>query len=112
MLNRKSAPVITDAVKFELSLPASRQFTLQNGVDVYMVDMGTVDTLMMNFVFFAGNNYEKKNLEAAAANYLLKSGTGGKNAYEINEYFEYYGAYLNRNAGHETAEISLHCMKK
>jgi predicted Zn-dependent peptidase len=112
MLNRKTAPVITDAVKFELSLPPSRQFTLQNGVDVYMVDMGTVDTLMLNFVFYAGNNYEQRNPEAAAANYMLKSGTSKKNAFEINEYFEYYGAYLNRSAGHETAEISLHCMKK
>ena len=26
--------------------------------------------------------------------------------------FEYYGAYLNRQSGHETAELTLHCMKK
>ena len=35
-----------------------------------------------------------------------------RTAYEINEFFEYYGAYLNRQAGHETAELTLHCMKK
>ncbi len=112
MLNRKSAPEITDAVKFQLSLPPNQKITLRNGVDVYLVDMGTVDTLMMNVVFYAGNCFEKNNLVAAATNFMLKNGTGSRTAYEINEFFEYYGAYLNRQAGHETAEISLHCMKK
>jgi zinc protease len=112
MLNRKSAPEITDAVKFQLNLPPHQKIKLRNGVDVYLVDMGTVDTLMMNVVFYAGNCFETQNLVAAAANFMLKNGTRSKNAYEINEYFEYYGAYLNRQAGHETAEITLHCMKK
>lgn len=112
MLNRKTAPEITDAVKFHLSLPPNRKISLRNGVDVYMVDMGTVDTLMMNVVFYAGNCYEPINLVAGAANFLLKNGTRSRTAYEINDFFEYYGAYLNRQASHETAEISLHCMKK
>jgi zinc protease len=112
MLNRKTAPEITDAVKFQLNLPPHQKITLRNGVDVYLVDMGTVDTLMMNVTFFAGNCYEPKNLVAAATNFMLKNGTSSKTAYEINEYFEYYGAYLNRQAGHETAELTMHCMKK
>jgi zinc protease len=112
MLNRKTAPEITDAVKFQLSLPPPRKISLRNGVEVYLVDMGTVDTLMMNVVFYAGNCFESENLVAAAANFMLKSGTRSKNAYEINDFFEYYGAYLNRQSGHETAEITLHCMKK
>ncbi len=74
--------------------------------------MGTVDTLMMNVIFYAGNCFEKQNLVAPAANFMLKSGTRKKNAYEINDFFEYYGAYLNRSASHETAELTLHCMKK
>src|SRR5450432_208205 len=112
MLNRKSAPEITDAVKFQLSLPPHHKISLRNGVEVYLVDMGTVDTLMMNVVFYAGNCYEVQNLVAPATNFMLKNGTTKKSAYEINDYFEYYGAYLNRSAGHETAELTLHCMKK
>ena len=112
MLNRKSAPEITDAVKFQLSLPPHQKLSLQNGVDVYLVDMGTVDTLMMNVIFYAGNCFETQNLVAPATNFMLKSGTRKKTAYEINDFFEYYGAYLNRSAGHETAELNLHCMKK
>ena len=112
MLNRKSAPEITDAVKFQLNLPPHRKIALRNGVDVYLVNMGTVDTLMMNVTFYAGNCYETQNLVAPATNYMLKSGTHAKTAYQINDYFDYYGAYLTRHASHETAEISLHCMKK
>ncbi len=74
--------------------------------------MGTVDTLMMNIVLYAGNCYEAENGVAAATNFMLKSGTRSKTAYEINDFFEYYGAYLNRQSGHETAELTLHCMKK
>jgi len=112
MLNRKSVPEITDAVKFQLNLPPHQKIILRNGVEVYLVNMGTVVTLMMNVIFYAGNYYETQNLVAPATNFMLKNGTRTKNAYQINDFFEYYGAYLNRSAGHETAEISLHCMKK
>jgi zinc protease len=112
MLNRKSAPEITDAIKFQLNLPPHRKISLRNGVDTYLVDMGTVDTLMMSMVFYSGNCYETENGVAAATNFMLKSGTRSKTAYEINDFFEYFGAYLNRQSGHETAELTLHCMKK
>jgi predicted Zn-dependent peptidase len=112
MLNRKTAPEITDAVKFQLSLPPQQKLSLRNGVELYLVNMGTVDTVMMNIIFYAGNCFESENLVAAATNFMLKNGTRSKTAYEINDFFEYYGAYLNRQAGHETAELTLHCMKK
>ena len=112
MLNRKTAPAITDAVKFHLALPSHKKVSLRNGVDVFLVNMGTLDTLMLNVVFYAGNCFESRNGIAAATNFLLKNGTRNKTAYEINEYFEYYGAFLSRHAGHETAELTLHCLNK
>jgi len=112
MLNRKTAPAITDAVKFHLALPSHKKVSLRNGVDVFLVNMGTLDTLMLNVVFYAGNCFESRNDIAAATNFLLKNGTRNRTAYEINEYFEYYGAFLSRHAGHETAELTLHCLNK
>ncbi len=112
MLNRKIAPHITDAVEFHLALPPYQKFVLKNGIEVYTIHLGTQDTLMVNWVFFSGNWYEEKNLVASAANYLLKNGTSKKNAFGINEHFEYYGAYLNRSCQNETAEITLHCLNK
>ena len=112
MLNRTIAPHITNAVDFHPALPPYKKFVLKNGVEVYALDLGELDTLMVNLVFSAGNLYEEKNLVAATANYLLKNGTSKKTAFQINEHFEYYGSYLNRSCQNESAEISLHCLGK
>jgi predicted Zn-dependent peptidase len=112
MLNRAIAPKITDALEFELKLPAYQKHVLRNGIEVYAIDLGTQDTLMLNWIFYAGNWHEEKNLVAATTNHLLKNGTSKRNAFAINEHFEYYGSYLNRSCQHETAEINLHCLSK
>jgi zinc protease len=98
MLNRKIAPPIKDAIEFELELPPYRKHVLRNGVELYAIDLGNLDTLMVNWIFDAGNWYEEKNGVAAAASALLKNGTTRRNAFEINEHFEYYGSYLSRAA--------------
>ena len=112
MLNRKQAPPIVDAVNFNLSLKPYEAYQLDNGIKVYAIDAGAEEVLQLEWVFNAGNHYEDKNLIAATANYLLRNGTSTKNSLAINDHFEYYGAYLNRNCFNETATISLHCMSK
>jgi zinc protease len=112
MINRKEEPAIKDAVDFNLQLKPYTYFQLDNGVPVYAIDAGAQDVVMVELVFFAGNWYEDKNIVAATTNYLLKNGTTKKNAFAINEHFEFYGAYLNRNCYNETATISLHALSK
>ncbi len=110
--NRKSAPEIIDAVNLQLELKPYESFTLDNGVPVYTVNGGEQEVLMIELVFFAGNWYEEKNIVAATTNYMLKNGTKQKNAFAINEHFEFYGAYLNRSCYNETATLTLHCLNK
>lgn len=112
MLNRSIAPPIKDAVEFKLELPPYTKYALSNGVEVYSVDLGTEDALMVSWTFDAGNWFEEQNGLATAVNTLLKNGTSGRNAFNINEHFEYYGAYLSRACHHETADITLHCLTK
>jgi predicted Zn-dependent peptidase len=112
MLNRKQAPVIVDAVDFKMQLKPCDRFTLDNGVEVYAVNAGAEEVLQFEWVFFAGNSYEERNLIAATTNFLLRNGTSRRSAFQINEHFEYYGAYLNRSCSNETAMISLHCLSK
>ncbi len=112
MLERKQAPPIVDAVDFKLKLKQAEHFKLDNGVDVYSVDAGAEDVLLLEWVFFAGNSFEEKNMTAASANFLLRNGTSSKTAFRINEHFEYYGSYLNRACYNETATITLHCLTK
>lgn len=111
-LNRKQSPVIKDAVEFDLKLRPYEKFVLDNGAEVYAVNAGAEDVLQIEWVFYAGNWFEEKNLVAASTNFLLKNGTSAKNAFQLNEHFEYYGSYLNRNCYNETATLSLHCLTK
>ncbi|MEO5564609.1 MAG: pitrilysin family protein, partial [Chitinophagaceae bacterium] len=110
--NRKKAPVIVDAVNFDLQLKPYTRFTLKNGVEVYTINAGAEDVMAIEWVYFAGNTYEKQNLVAASANFLLKNGTSKKNAFQINEHFDYYGSFLNRACYNETAVVSLHCLTR
>lgn len=112
MLERKQAPRIVDAVDFKLQLKPCQKYVLKNGAEVYAIDAGAEEVMMAEWVFYAGNWFEEKNLEAAATNFLLKNGTSGKTAFQINEHFEYYGSYLNRTCFNETATITLHCLTK
>jgi len=112
MLNRTIAPLIKDARDFDLQLPLYRKQVLSNGVEVYVIDLGTEDALMIGWIFDAGNSHETKNGVAAAVSTLLKNGTSARTAFNINEHFEYYGAYLSRASHHETADITLHCLNK
>lgn len=112
MLNRTIAPNIKEPVDFTITLPGCQKHTLSNGIEVYTVDMGSEETLMINWVFYAGNWYEDSKAVAAATNFLLKNGTSKRSAFDINEHFEYYGAYLSRSCYNETSELTLHCLNK
>jgi hypothetical protein len=96
MLNRTIAPEIIDPVNFKLNLKPYTKLVLDNGVEVYAIDAGAEEVISIEWVFSAGNWFEQKNLVAASANFLLKNGTTKRNAFEINEAFEYYGSYCNR----------------
>ncbi|NBO57701.1 MAG: insulinase family protein [Chitinophagia bacterium] len=112
MLNRSEAPHIKDAVEYKIGLKKPDQFKLDNGVEVYNVQAGTEEVVQIEWVFKAGNWFEEKKLIASAANFLIKNGTSNKSAFEINEFIDFYGAYLNRSCYNETAVVSLHCLTK
>jgi zinc protease len=112
ILNRKEPPKIKDAVDFNLELKQYEHHTLDNGVEVYAVHAGAEEVLQLEWVFYAGNSYETRDGIAAATSFLLKNGTSSKSAFEINEQFDYYGAYLNRNCYSETANIIFHGLTK
>lgn len=112
MLNRSEQPRIIDATDFNLHLKPYEYFTLNNGIPVYALRAPEQEVALVEWVFYAGNAYEENNMAATATNYLLKNGTRNKTAFAINEFFEFYGAYLNRNCYNETASVKLHSLSK
>lgn len=112
MLDRTLPPEIKNAVDFSFKLPPVETWTLDNGVKVYALHAGQEEVVQLEWVFMAGNSCEKENLVAAATNFLLKNGTSRHSAYQINEHFEYFGSYVNRNCFNETSNIILHSLSK
>src|SRR5687768_14532015 len=82
MLDRKKAPEIVDAVNFDLHLKTAGNFKLDNGVPVYTIHAGAEDVLSLEWVFYAGNWHEDKNLVAASTNFLLRNGTSTRTAFQ------------------------------
>ena len=111
-IDRTVAPKIVDAVDFNLHLKPYQKYILKNGVEVYAIDAGAEEVMMVEWVYYAGDSYEEENLVAAATNFMLKNGTSAKTAFQINEHFEYYGSYLSRAAYNETSTITLHSLTK
>lgn len=111
-MDRKVAPPIKDAVHLDLKLKPYQKFTLDNGVDVYAIDAGAEEVMQLEWVFYAGNWYEEKNMVAASTNSLMKNGTHKRTAFSINEHFEYFGSYLTLKCHNETATITLHCLTR
>src|SRR5207253_1489520 len=93
-------------------LKPCNKLLLANGVPVYYINDGAEEVTMVELVFNAGNSFENKNMVASAVNYLIKNGTAKRSALQLNEHFEYYGAYLNRSCQNETSTITLHCLSK
>lgn len=112
MPDRTKAPAIHEAVEFDIKLKPYESFKLDNGTPVYTINAGAEEVVMVEWVFYAGNWYEDKNIVAATTNHLLKNGTKQKKAFAINEFFEFHGAFLSRSCFNETATITLHCLNK
>lgn len=112
MIDRKQAPLIRDAVDYAIHLKTPEIFSLDNGVKVYSIQAGAEEVVQIEWVFKAGNWFEPQKNLAAATNFLIKNGTSTRSAYEINEYADFYGAYLSRSCYNETAVVSLHCLTK
>ena len=112
MVDRTAAPHIKDAVEFDLELKPYEKMVLDNGVTVYAIDAGEQEVMQLEIVFYAGNSYEKANAVAAATSQLIKNGTSTKTAFEINEHFDYYGAYCSKSCQNETASLTLHTLTK
>src|SRR5436305_10008967 len=94
VLNRAISPPIKDAVELNIVLKPCNKLLLANGVPVYYINDGAEEVTMVELVFNAGNSFENKNMVASAVNYLIKNGTAKRSALQLNEHFEYYGAYL------------------
>ena len=107
-MNRTLAPEINLIDSIEL--PQIEKATLDNGVPVYILNSGEQDVIKIELMFKAGKWFEKKNLIADVTNRLLREGTKTKNAKQIADAFDYYGANFHTSAGFENGSASLYSL--
>ena len=110
MLNRKLPPTIRMDEPIHLNRP--NKYTLDNGIDVYEINMGTQEVLKLEVVFRAGRPFEDKKLVARATADQLKEGTQNYSAAAIAEHFDFYGSTLSLPFNLDSANVVFYCITK
>jgi len=110
MLDRKKAPPIRDISQLKLAKPTIH--TLDNGIRVYEINMGTQEVLKVELVFNAGRPYEDKKQIARTTARLLREGTKHHNSSQLAEQFEFYGSTLTFPINLDHTNVVLYCLKK
>lgn len=109
MLNRNIAPEIylPDVINF----PIAEKEMLQNNLPVYIIKGSTEPIVRLLLFFEAGRYFEHKKEVAGLTAGMINKGTSTRNAFEIAETLEFYGASLQIQSNMYVASISLSCLK-
>ena len=110
MPNRVQAPKIQEIE--DLKLPRPHIATLDNGIPVYAIQMGTQEVLKLEIIFNAGRPYESANLVSRATASLMKEGTLSKSSNDIAELIDFYGGSISVPVNLDTSNILLYSIKK
>jgi predicted Zn-dependent peptidase len=109
-IDRLIAPKYTVDFSFPDITPEC--ITLPNKVPIYIINAGSQELCKIEFVFNAGNFYEKNALIANAVNALMREGTASRTAPEIAETLDYYGAFLETAISRDKATVVLYTLNK
>ncbi|MFN7117836.1 MAG: M16 family metallopeptidase [Saprospiraceae bacterium] len=110
MLDRTQPPLIYEINR--LVLPPVQTLTLDNGIPVYVVNMGTQEVLKLEVIFNAGRPYEQKQLASRATASMLKEGTASFTSADIAEKIDFYGSSISTPFNIDTSNILLYSLNK
>jgi len=111
-IDRKTPPVIHDAIEFDFRLPLINTRQLDNNLPLYWLDAGVQDVVQIDWIFPAGLWYEQRPSVAHATAGMLKNGTSKHTAEEIHEALEFYGAQLKSAAGNDYSTVTLYSLTR
>src|SRR5690606_13106670 len=91
----------------DFKLPAYQQFTLKNGLKVYLVEQHEVPTISVSVIMPAGAIYDGKKAGLASITATaLKHGTKNFTKSSLDEELDFIGAAVNTFASKESAGLS------
>ncbi|MDR1198182.1 MAG: insulinase family protein [Prevotellaceae bacterium] len=109
-LNRTVAPKFKLPCK--ISLPAVNSIGMQNGLQLYAINTGTVDVLRFSIVFDAGTRYQRQFLVAGTALNMLTEGTEKYGSEEIAEQLDFYGASIDVDIDRDWSCITFYSLAR
>jgi zinc protease len=110
MSARATPPPIRPVGK--LQLPDYQSLTLDNGIPVVALDLGTQDIVKLEIVYRAGRNEEQKRLASRATARLLRDGTTMRTGAEIADQLDFWGASMNAPVSLDFSSFNLYSLKK
>lgn len=96
----------------ELILEEPEKVTLENKLDVYLIEAGDDEIIRLDVVVGAGSIFQSKKLTASSVGKLLKEGTRQYNSAEIAGLVDFFGGYLDVSVTKDAAVISLYVLTK
>lgn len=94
------------------SIPEAEFFCLKNGVPVYIIEAGSEELMRVEFIFDAGQIREDFPLVASTTNTMLLEGSLNYTAKEINNTFDFYGAFLNLSIQKDSSAVTVFFLNK
>jgi len=110
MMDRSKAPTLQPIQELDIPEPVKQK--LDNGIDVYRLNIGDQQVVQMEMIFRAGRWYEPKELIANLTARMLKEGTTKRSSAEIAEKIDFYGAELATTNGVDRSSIKLTCIAR
>ena len=109
-LKRNIPPKIWGVDKVEYIAPD--RLKLNNGVELFTLNIGNQEVVKIDFAFEAGCWYGKSRLDSTMAAAMLQEGTFHHTAIEIANTFDFYGAQFSSGSSYDCNYISLLSLKK
>ncbi len=110
MIDRINGPNIKEVSISDF--PKHRKIQLKNGMDLYILNAGTQNIFKLEIIYHGGRRYESKSSVGRMCASILKDGIDGKNADELSEFWDYYGALINTFSDLDTAGVNLTSLNK
>ena len=109
-LDRKTAPKVTD---FEqLSIPKCRRLTLDNGINLNIIDHGEFDVNRLTMSWIGGANDVDSFSTLMLASELTREGSKLYSGTEIAETFDFNGAWLKSEYHSHHSTMVLHSLNR
>jgi zinc protease len=109
---RNTPPVAGPALRFVPRVPA--EFTLANGLKVFLVERHTLPIVAANLVVLGGaeaNPADKPGMASFTAD-MLEEGTKKRSSPELAAQIEQMGAILDTSSGYDSVSVSLRTLSR